>query len=251
MNRFFLTIEYDGANFIGWQKQNTGPSIQECVEKAVESFTNSKIILYGAGRTDAGVHASGQVAHLDLPNKFSSYQIMEAINAHLINTKIKIINVQLVKKEAHARFSALWRKYRYFILNRQAPPAINQGYVWHQKITLDIEKMKVASKYLIGTHDFSSFRATHCQSKSAVKTLDQISIIKKKESIVITVKARSFLHHQVRNIVGSLKLVGCGKWEPEYIVEVMNKKNRTAAGPTAPAAGLVLTEIKYPKKVYL
>ena len=245
MNRFFLTIEYDGANFIGWQKQNTGPSIQECVEKAVESFTNSKIILYGAGRTDAGVHASGQVAHLDLPNKFSSYQIMEAINAHLINTKIKIINVQLVKKEAHARFSALWRKYKYFILNRQAPPAINEGYVWHQKRTLDIEKMRTAAKFLTGTHDFSSFRATHCQSKSAIKTLDSLSLTTIKENIVITAKARSFLHHQVRNFVGSLSLIGIGKWEKKDLLRVLNTCKRTEAGPTAPAHGLYLADIKY------
>tara|TARA_B100000029_G_scaffold162944_1_gene159038 strand:- start:8657 stop:9412 length:756 start_codon:yes stop_codon:yes gene_type:complete len=250
MNRYFITIEYDGTNFIGWQKQNSGPSIQECIEIAVERFTNSKITLYGAGRTDAGVHASGQVAHLDLPKKFDSYQIVEAINAHLINQRIKIINVNHVKEDAHARFSALWRKYKYFILNRQAPPAINEGYVWHQKRTLDIEKMRTAAKFLTGTHDFSSFRATHCQSKSAIKTLDSLSLTKIKENIVITAKARSFLHHQVRNIVGSLKLVGSSKWEPEYIVDVINKKNRTAAGPTAPAEGLYLTEIKYPKKVY-
>ena len=245
MKRYKIKIEYDGTPFIGWQRQDNGQSIQGTIEDSIKNIFEETVTIFGAGRTDAGVHASGQVAHLDLPKKFDSYQIVEAINAHLINQRIKIINVNHVKEDAHARFSALWRKYKYFILNRQAPPAINEGYVWHQKRTLDIEKMRTAAKFLTGTHDFSSFRATHCQSKSAIKTLDSLSLTTIKENIVITAKARSFLHHQVRNFVGSLSLIGIGKWEKKDLLRVLNTCKRTEAGPTAPAHGLYLADIKY------
>ena len=251
MTRFFLTIEYDGTDFIGWQRQPSGISVQQCIEEAAQKITNKKITLYGAGRTDSGVHASGQVAHIDLPDKFNSNRVMEALNANLLNYRIKIVEVSIVKEDSHARFSALWRKYKYTILNRLAPPALSEGKVWHVRYPLDIESMKKAANYLIGTHDFTSFRASQCQSKSPVKTLSSLTIKEKNENVIIIAKAKSFLHHQVRNIVGTLQLVGCGKWSSEETIVALEKKNRTYAGPTAPAAGLILTDVKYPKRVYL
>ena len=252
MNRFFITIEYDGSGFLGWQKQEIGPSIQETLENAVKKFTKQSILVYGAGRTDAGVHASGQVAHLDLPDKFTSNRVMEAINAYLLDVRVKVIEVKSTVFDAHARFSAISREYEYSILNRSSPPALNAGKNWHQRLPqLDVDKMQIAANHLIGTHDFTSFRATQCQSKSPLKTLDLLTIERNGETINIKAKAKSFLHHQIRNIAGTLVLVGRGKWNPNQIVDCLKMKNRTAAGPTAPAEGLVLKKILYPNEIYI
>ena len=249
--RFFLTIEYDGTDFIGWQKQNSGPSIQEKIEECIYKITQVKCSIYGSGRTDAGVHSKGQVAHVDILKKFSSKRLMDAINAYLLDYKIKITEVKPTIPDAHARFSAISREYEYVILNRSAPPALDDGRVWHQRIDLDIKNMKKAANYLVGTHDFTSYRATQCQSNSPIKTLDELSINKVFVKVIVRAKARSFLHHQVRNIVGTLKLVGSGKWNPEDVLSALDKKDRTAAGPTAPACGLTLIKIEYPKEIYL
>ena len=251
MARFFLTIEYNGADYVGWQRQNSGLSVQQLIEEAVKSFSGLETPIFGAGRTDSGVHAIGQVAHLDLPDKFESYKIMLAINAYLRKTKIKVICATKVIPEAHARFSAIWREYKYTILNRISPPALNEGIVYHQKNKLNIKLMSKASQVLIGTHDFTSFRSTNCQSQSPVKTIDNISIEKNDNEIVFTIRAKSFLHHQVRNIVGSLQLVGLNKWNEENLLDVLNKKDRKTAGPTAPACGLVFNYVKYPDEIFL
>ena len=251
MARFFLTIEYNGTDYVGWQRQNSGLSVQQLVEEAVKSFSGLEIPIFGAGRTDSGVHAIGQVAHLDLPDKFESYKIILAINAHLRKTKIKVISATKVIPEAHARFSAIWREYKYTILNRISPPALNEGLVYHQKHKLNTKLMREASQILIGTHDFTSFRSSHCQSKNPIKTIDTISIEKNDDEIVFTIRARSFLHHQVRNIVGSLQLVGLKKWNEENLIVALDKKDRKAAGPTAPACGLVFNYVKYPNEIFL
>ena len=249
--RFLLTIEYDGSNFLGWQKQNCGPSIQEVIEDSIYKIIQIKTSIYGSGRTDAGVHATGQVAHVDIEKEFEPIRLMEAINAYLIDYRIKIINVRPTLPDAHARFSATSREYEYIILNRSAPPAIDEGRVWHQRKILNIKKMQEASKILEGTHDFTSYRASQCQSKSPIKTLDELTVSEENQKIIVKAKAKSFLHHQVRNIVGTLKLVGSEKWAPEDVLKALNKKDRTAAGPTAPACGLTLKDIEFPKNLFL
>ena len=249
--RFFLTIEYDGTNFVGWQKQSSGPSIQETIEGCIYKITQENISVYGSGRTDAGVHALGQVAHVDIKKDFEPSRLMEAINSYLKGYKIKIVDVKETLPDAHARFSALNREYEYIILNRSAPPAIDEGKVWHQRKLLNIKKMEEAAKILEGTHDFTSFRASQCQSKSPIKTLDKLNILIKDEKIFIKAKAKSFLHHQVRNIVGTLKLVGSEKWDSEDVLTALEKKDRRAAGPTAPAFGLTLLKIEFPKNIFL
>ena len=250
--RFFLTVEYDGSKYVGWQRQKSGLSVQEVVENSIYKIIQIKLNIYGSGRTDAGVHATGQVAHVDIITKeFEDNRLMDAINAYLLDHKIKIIHVRKTLDSAHARFSALSREYEYIILNRSAPPAIEEGKVWHQRKTLNIEKMQEAASYFVGTHDFTSFRAAQCQSKSPIKTLDKLLVVQKENKIFIRAKAKSFLHHQVRNIVGTLQLVGTEKCKPEDIKSVFQKKDRTAAGATAPACGLTLIKIEFPEKIYL
>ena len=194
MVRYFLTIEYNGNSYVGWQKQKSGISVQQLIEEAIKAFSGENVLVYGAGRTDSGVHASGQVAHVDLPDKYENYKIILAINAHLRNTKIKILDAKKVKQDAHARFSAIWREYKYTILNRFAPPALYADFVHHQKQILDLELMKRASKYLLGTHDFTSFRSTHCQSNSPIKTIDSIDIQQEDNKIIFTFRAKSFYY---------------------------------------------------------
>ena len=250
--RFFLTIEYDGSEYIGWQRQNSGLSVQEVIENCIYKIIQINLNIYGSGRTDAGVHSTGQVAHVDITTKeFEENRLMDAINAYLLDHKIKITHVRKTLDDAHARFSALSREYEYVILNRSAPPAIEEGKVWHQRKTLNVEKMREAARCFIGTHDFTSFRASQCQSKSPIKTLDKLEVVKKENKIFVRAKAKSFLHHQVRNIVGTLQLVGAGKCKPEEIKSVFEKKDRKSAGPTAPACGLTLVKIEFPEEIYL
>ena len=244
--RIFITIEYDGTPFVGWQRQVTGLSVQQVLEEAAAELTCGEILVQGAGRTDSGVHATGQVAHLDVPDKFDANRVMEALNALTGDHPVTILNAREVDGEAHARFSATRRRYLYRLLPRRQPPALDHGRVWHHRGTLDADAMQLAAAHLVGRHDFTSFRASQCQADSPVRTLDELRIESQGEEIHIHAAARSFLHHQVRNIVGTLALVGVGKWTGEDVAAALAAKDRSAAGPTAPPEGLYLTEVTYP-----
>ena len=247
MTRFKLTLEYDGTNLLGWQRQLDGPSVQEYLEKAVFGFSGQNVEMTAAGRTDAGVHALGQVAHFDLDTKLDEYRLQQAFSAHLrqLEAPVAVIKIETAAPDFHARFSAKGRGYIYRILNRIAPPVLDKDRVWWIPYHLDIEAMRQGAAYLIGHHDFTSFRAAACQAKSPVKTLDKLEIKQQGNEIIFSVEARSFLHHQVRNMVGTLKMVGNGNISPQDVKEILEKKDRRAAGPTAPAAGLYLQKVIY------
>ncbi len=246
MNRWYLKIEYDGRNYVGWQRQENGPSIQQSLERAIENFSNERIIVQGAGRTDAGVHALGQVAHFDLKKDFSADTVRDAINAHLRPQLISILVAQKVSDKFHARFSAIERSYLYRILNRRSPPTLESGSVWHVKRPLNAGAMHEAAQILVGEHDFTTFRATMCQAKTPVKTINSLSVFTDKDQIIFKVSAPSFLHHQIRNFVGSLRLVGEGKWQLTDLKRALAARDRTEGGETAPAGGLFLTDVTYP-----
>lgn len=245
MPRYKLTLEYDGTNTVGWQRQENGPSIQQYLEEAITRFIAQPVVVFAAGRTDAGVHALGQVVHVDLPKEYPAVVVQRAINFYLKPAPVVILASEQVGEDFHARFSARKRAYTYRILNQPAPPILKLNRVWHVKEPLDTHAMQEAANVLIGHHDFSSFRAVSCQAKSPVKTLDSIIIEKQGDEILIHVSAQSFLHHMVRNLVGTLKLVGSGKWQKEDVKAALEAKNRTAGGPTAPAYGLYLTSVTY------
>lgn len=248
MTRYKITIEYDGTNLLGWQKQQEGLSVQSCLETALQAFTNQQIDIYAAGRTDAGVHALAQVAHFDLDTKMELFQIREAFNAHLRDRQypVSVVDVETVPDDFHARFSAIGRGYIYRILNRRARTVLLENRVWHVPFPLDVEKMRQGAKYLLGHHDFSAFRGAGCQALSPIKTLDKLDIIVNGDEIDFIVEARSFLYHQVRNMVGTLKMVGDGKLQPEDIQKILESKQRREAGVTAPASGLYLSKVMYP-----
>ncbi len=243
--RIFLTIEYDGGPFVGWQRQDNGLSVQAAIEDAAHAFIHEPVQVAGAGRTDAGVHAIGQTAHIDVPEKFTANRIMEALNAHLLSVPITIQSAFEVPGDFHARFNAIGRRYLYRILPRRQPPALDTGRVWHHKHKLDPKLMTKAAKHLLGHHDFTSFRASQCQAASPFRTLDRLDIESSGDEIHIHTEARSFLHHQVRNITGTLALVGTGKWHPDNIKTILEAVDRSAAGPTAPAHGLYLVGVDY------
>ncbi len=245
--RYKLTLEYDGTNILGWQRQLDGPSVQEYLETVLETLSGFHSEIAAAGRTDAGVHALGQVAHIDFDTHMEPWKIREAFNANLrqLQAPVVILNVEPVSSDFHARFSAIGRGYIYRILNRRAPSVLLQNRVWWVPVELDIDKMRQGASYLIGHHDFTSFRAAACQAKSPVKTLDKLDIKQQDDEIIFTVEAKSFLHHQVRNMVGTLKLVGEGKLQPEDIKSILEARNRSSAGATAPACGLYLTKVIY------
>lgn len=247
MPRYKITVEYDGTNLLGWQRQLDGPSAQEHLENALFAFTHQASEVCAAGRTDAGVHALAQVAHFDTPGEWDLYRLREAFNANLRNAEapVVVLRVEPAADDFHARFSAIGRGYVYRILNRPAPSVIERNRVWWIPYSLDIDAMRRGAKYLLGHHDFSSFRAAACQAKSPLKTLDKLDIEKRGDEIVFTVEARSFLHHQVRNMVGTLKMIGSGIIPPEEILNILEKKDRKAAGPTAPACGLYLNKVMY------
>lgn len=245
MQRWKLTLEYDGRPFVGWQRQDNGPSVQECLERAAETLDGRPVMVQGAGRTDSGVHALAQVAHLDLAKPLRADQVRDALNHHLKPNPVAILSAEAVGDDFHARFSATGRAYLYRILNRRAPPALDQGRVWHNPRPLDAEAMHAAAQELIGHHDFTSFRSSDCQAESAVKTLDTVTVRRAGEEIHIDVTARSFLHNQVRIITGTLELVGRGKWRPRDIARALEARNRAAAGPTAPPEGLYLAAVRY------
>jgi len=238
-------LEYDGRAFQGWQRQTNAFSVQEALEVAVHGFSGETVTVQGAGRTDAGVHAMGQVAHLDLDKVISVEGLQNAINHHLRPHPVAVWKATGVDDDFHARFSAIGRRYVYRIINRRAPLVLDAGRAWHLTTPIEEEVMHEAAQRLIGKHDFTSFRSSACQAKSAVKSLDRINVQRKGDEIRITVAARSFLHHQVRNIVGTLKMIGDTKWPVDRIEDVLAAKNRAAAGPTAPAAGLYLEAVDY------
>ena len=244
--RIFITIEYDGNPCVGWQRQVTGLSVQQVLEEAAAELTGGDILVQGAGRTDSGVHATGQVAHLDVPDKFDANRVMEALNALTSDPPVSIIEAREVDSEAHARFSASGRRYLYRLLPRRQPPALDHGRVWHHRRALDPGAMQAAAAFLVGRHDFTSFRASQCQADSPVRTLDELRIEPQGEELHIHAAARSFLHHQVRNIVGTLALVGARKWTEDDVATALAAKDRSAAGPTAPPEGLYLTGVTYP-----
>ena len=246
MRRILITIEYDGGPFHGWQRQVNGRTVQQVLEEAAHQLTGQETLVQAAGRTDAGVHASGQAAHLDVPEKFDAERVMAALNALVGQQPVSVIAAREVPADFHARFSATGRRYLYRILPRRQPPALDLGRVWHHKTALDIDAMQHAADMLIGRHDFTSFRATHCQAESPVRTLDMLDVASAGVEIHIHAAARSFLHHQVRNMVGTLALVGSAKWQPEQVAEALAACDRSAAGPTAPPEGLYLTAVSYP-----
>ena len=245
--RFKLTLEYDGTNTLGWQRQLDGPSIQEYMEKVLEILSGHHSEVAAAGRTDAGVHAISQVAHIDFETSLEPWKIREAFNANLrqLEAPVVVTNVAPVSDDFHARFSAKGRGYIYKILNRRYPSVLLKDRVWWVPVELDINKMIEGAKFLIGNHDFSSFRAAACQAKSPIKTLDRFDIEKNGDEITFTVEAKSFLHHQVRNMVGTLKMVGEGKLSPQDIKTILEAKDRSKAGATAPACGLYLNKVEY------
>ena len=246
MTRYRLLLEYDGGGFVGWQRQANGPSVQESVERAVHGFCGETVTVFGAGRTDAGVHALGQVAHVDIARPTDADTVRDAINAHLRPLPVVVLAAEAVPAAFHARFSAVERAYLYRIVNRRAPLALAHGRAWHVPGPLDAVAMHEAAQVLVGRHDFSTFRASLCQAKSPVKTLDLLSVARDGEEIAVRARARSFLHHQVRNIVGTLKLVGEGKWTREDVAAALAARDRAKGGPTAPPEGLYLTEVAYP-----
>lgn len=243
--RYKIIIEYIGSHFSGWQYQANATSIQDIIEKSIKSFSGQKVILNAAGRTDAGVHAIGQVAHFDLKRCFDPYKVMQAINHFLRPNLIGVINCELVSQTFHSRFSAKGRHYVYRIVNRAGKTIIDHERAWWIRHELVVKNMQEGAKHLIGKHDFTSFRAKQCQASSPVKTLSKIEITRTGEEIKIYVSAPSFLHHMVRNIVGSLVLVGMGKWQPIVIKDVLEAKNRELAAATAPACGLYFLKVDY------
>jgi tRNA pseudouridine38-40 synthase len=245
MPRYKLIIEYDGTPFNGWQRQTDRPSVQAALEAAILGFSGEIVTTQAAGRTDTGVHALGQVAHFDLVRAWDPFRIREALNFHLRPNPVAIIEAEAVPDSFEARFSAKARHYEYRILNRRAPAVIEANHVWHLPMDLDAEPMHAAAQLILGTHDFTTFRAAECQAKSPVKTLDRFDVRRELDHIVITASARSFLHHQVRSLVGSLKLVGEGKWRPADFRAALDAMDRQRCGALAPSAGLYLVKVDY------
>jgi tRNA pseudouridine38-40 synthase len=245
VTRYKLTLEYDGRGLVGWQRQDNGPSVQAALETAVKRFCGEAVSAQAAGRTDSGVHALGQVAHVDLDKATDGDTLRDALNFHLKPAAVAVLSAEAVAPDFHARFSAVERRYRYRIVNRRARLTLDEGRAWFVPVPLDAGAMGAAAQALVGRHDFTSFRASECQAKSPVKTLDALEVSREGEEIRIEARARSFLHHQVRNMVGTLKLVGEGKWTRDDVTRALAARDRKAAGPTAPAHGLYLVAVRY------
>lgn len=251
--RWKLTVEYDGSKFFGWQRQgDNAPTVQEVLEDAVFAYCQQRITINVAGRTDAGVHATGQICHFDLENRdVSGFDLAKALNALVRPHRVSIIKAEEVHAEFHARFDAKNKLYTYRIINRSAPPAIDLGRAWHHRRTLNVDAMREAAQYLLGNHDFTTFRDSDCQAKSPIKTLDRLDIETLPYDahggieIRIHAEAKSFLHHQVRNMAGTLQMVGDNKWQPIDVKTALEAKDRTKGGPTAPSDGLYLIRVDY------
>ena len=245
MPRYRLTLEYDGRPYRGFQAQEGLPSVQEAVERAVKAFCGQELRLQAAGRTDTGVHATGQVVHVDLDKAWPAETVRNALNAHLIKEAVVVLDAQVAEGDWHARFSATERRYLYRILNRWAPPGLDKGRVWHVKKPLDADAMHHAAQALVGHHDFTTFRDLQCQAKSPMKTLDVARVSRVGEEVHLEFASRSFLHRQVRSMTGTLAEVGIGRWSAADVKVALEAKDRTACGPVAPAEGLYLTGVKY------
>lgn len=247
MPRYRLTLEYDGGPFVGWQRQANGLGVQQVIEEAFDRFCGEGPRVYAAGRTDAGVHGRGQVIHVDLARTWSVDKVRDAVNFHLKPHPICVLTAVVAADDFHARFSAIGRSYSYRILNRRPLPALERGRVWWVPHPLNVGRMNEAAARLVGSHDFTSFRAVNCQATSPVKTLDVLDVERIGDEVHISASARSFLHHQVRNITGTLKLVGEGRWRPDDVSRALAARDRAAGGPTAPPDGLYLESVRYPE----
>lgn len=245
MPRYRFTIEYDGTAFVGWQRQSEGASVQGAIEDAIDAFAGERVSLRAAGRTDAGVHATGQVAHFDLAKPREPFRIAAAVNFHLRPAAVAIVACEEAAAEFDARYSATARHYLYRILNRRAPPVLERHRVWWVQAPLDATRMAEGARHLLGRHDFTTFRAAQCQANSPLRTLDRLDVTRDGEVIEIRASARSFLHHQVRSMVGSLKYVGDGKWQPDDMARALAACDRKRCGVVAPAAGLYLIGVDY------
>ena len=246
MTRWRLIIEYDGGPFMGWQRQDHGPSVQQRLEEALGRMTGEQASIFAAGRTDAGVHALAMSAHVDIARELTPHRLREGLNALVRPDPISVLALQQVAGDWHARFSCTGRRYLYRILNRRAPPALLRGKVWHLPMPLNVAAMQAGATQLVGRHDFTTFRSAHCQSESPVKTLDRLQVEKSGEEIHVTAAARSFLHHQVRSMVGCLAMVGRGQWQADDIGRALAARDRTALGFNAPPDGLYFVEATYP-----
>lgn len=245
MPRYKLTLEYDGGPFMGWQRQDHGPSVQGSLERAATKLNGSPVEVHGAGRTDSGVHALGQVAHLDLDKDLPTDTVRDAINQHLRPEPIAVLSCEEVDEDFHARHSATKRHYIYRMIDRRPPLTLDKGKVWRVTQKLDVDVMHAAAQCLVGTHDFSTFRDIQCQAKSPVKTLEKIAVRRVADEVELTCSAISFLHRQVRSITGSLVEIGRGKWAPEDLKAALEARDRAACGPVAPADGLYLERVDY------
>ena len=245
MPRYRLTLEYDGSAYNGYQAQAGLPSVQEAVETAVFAFSGERVRLQAAGRTDTGVHATGQVVHVDLEKDWPERTVANALNAHLIEEAVVVLDASLAPEGWHARFSATKRRYLYRILNRWAPPALERGRVWHVKKPLDAQAMHDAAQVLVGHHDFTTFRDLACQSKSPIKTLDEARVWREGDEVLLSFVSRSFLHRQVRSMTGTLAEVGVGRWSRDDVQAALDARDRRACGPVAPAHGLYLVGVDY------
>jgi tRNA pseudouridine38-40 synthase len=243
--RYKLTIEYDGGPYVGWQRQANGASVQQAIETAIAAFSGEAVTVKGAGRTDAGVHALGQVAHIDLARDWPADTVRDALNAHLRQETVAIVAAEAVADDFDARFSAVKRHYLYRILVRRAPPVIERGRVWWVAQTMDDDAMHAAAQALVGRHDFTTFRSSECQAKSPVKTLDRLDVSRAGDEIAVRATARSFLHNQVRSMVGTLKKVGEGRWPVSAVGEALAAADRARSGPVAPPDGLYLARVDY------
>ena len=245
MQRYQIKVEYDGTNFVGWQYQKNGLSIQEILQKAIFQFSNEEVSITGAGRTDAGVHAIGQVAHFDLKKKFKKKNFILGVNQYIGKNPVTILNIKKTNDKFHSRFDAKERTYQYVIINRQSPLALQKNKAWHIRKKLDLKAMKKAAKLLLGTHDFSTFRASSCGAKSPIKTLNKVSIKKDKEKIILKFTSKSFLQQQVRSMVGCIKYLGEGKWKLDDFKNAFKSKRRSKCAQPAPSCGLYLTRVSY------
>jgi len=245
MPRYRLTVEYDGGAYNGFQVQDGQPTVQGALERALHAFSGEHVRIAAAGRTDTGVHATGQVVSFDLARDWPAATVMNALNAHLLGDAVAVIDAAEADPEFHARFSATGRAYLYRVLNRPARPALDRGRVWHVKGALDVAAMAAAAQALVGEHDFTTFRHVACQAASPVKTLDVATVARVGEEVHLVFEARSFLHRQVRSMTGSLVQVGLGRWRPADLAAALNARDRTACGPVAPSDGLCLTGVRY------
>jgi tRNA pseudouridine38-40 synthase len=246
VTRWKLILEWDGTPFMGWQRQDHGPSVQAAVERAAKAMTGETVTAHAAGRTDAGVHALAMAAHVDIAKAVTPHRLREGLNALLRPDPVAVLTVEPVAEDWHARFSCVGRRYLYRIANRRAPLALDAGRAWRIGPPLRLAEMREGASYLVGRHDFTTFRSAHCQSDSPVKTLDALTVEREEDEVHIRAEARSFLHHQVRSMVGCLALVGLGRWQPEDVRRALEARDRAALGLNAPPEGLYFVEALYP-----